>query len=137
MANALRILVVDDQRRARQSLKALLQTNYQAIDIHEAASGVEAVQSLETAKPDVVIMDVRMPGTDGIEATRLVKARAPQVRVIVLSLYPEYQARALAAGADAFVSKGEPPARLLAALAAAVAPRAGQKTNEAPNPSSD
>lgn len=112
------ILIVDDQRRARQSLKALLASNFQALELHEAGNGIEAIRCLETDQPNLVIMDARMPEMDGIEATRIVKAKWPQVRVIVLSLYAEYQPAALAAGADAFVSKGEPPERLLAALAA-------------------
>ena len=117
MAKVLRILIVDDQRRARQSLKALLTTNFKSCEIQEATSGAEALGCLAAGQPDLVIMDARMPGMDGIEATRQLKARAPQVRVIVLSLYADYQAGALAAGAEAFVSKGEPPERLLGAVA--------------------
>jgi DNA-binding NarL/FixJ family response regulator len=58
---------------------------------------------------------------DGLQATRIIKARWPRVKVVVLTLYGEYEAEALAAGADAFIGKGEPPGRLLAALAALAA----------------
>jgi two-component system NarL family response regulator len=61
-----------------------------------------------------------MPEMDGLEATRLIKARWPQVKVIVLSMYADYMADALAAGADAFVSKGEPPERLLGTFTAVI-----------------
>jgi DNA-binding NarL/FixJ family response regulator len=120
MAGHMQILIVDDQPRARQSLKALLVTWSQVKEIREAANGQEAVHLVEESQPDVVLMDARMPEMDGLEATRLIKARWPQVKVIVLSMYADYMADALAAGADAFVSKGEPPERLLATLAAII-----------------
>jgi DNA-binding NarL/FixJ family response regulator len=62
-------------------------------------------------------MDARMPGTDGVDATRVIKARWPHVKVIVLSMYAEYIDAALAAGADAFVNKGVAPDKLLLTLA--------------------
>ncbi len=118
MLKALRILIVDDQRRTRQSLKALLATKFQPIETYEAVNGVEAIHDVEEYKPRIVLMDARMPEMDGIEATRIIKTGSPWVQVIVLSMYAEYQAGALAAGAYAFISKGEPPERLLAAVSA-------------------
>lgn len=116
MQTKINVLIVDDQPRARQSLRALLGTLPQVASIGEAGNGLEAVQSIEESQPDVVFMDVRMPVMDGLEATRRIKACWPQVRVIVLSLYAESADEALAAGADAFVGKGEPPERLLKVL---------------------
>ena len=116
MVKAIRILIVDDQRRARQSLKALLATRFQLIDTCEAANGIEAIRCLEECQPNLILMDARMPEMDGIEATRLIKTKSAHVPVIVLSMYTEYRAAALAAGADAFIGKGEPPERLLAAV---------------------
>ncbi len=120
MRKALRLLIVDDQRRARQSLQALLATKYQTIEVREASNGCEAIKCLCDWLPDIVLTDVRMPEMDGIEATRRIKKQAPQVTVIVFSMYSEYEAAALAAGADAFITKGEPPERLLVAVLAAV-----------------
>jgi len=120
MAGHMQILIVNDQPRARQSLRALLATWPQVKEIREAANGQEAVRLVEESRPDVVLMDARMPEMDGLEATWLIKARWPQVKVIVLSMYADYRTDALAAGADAFVSKGEPPDRLLATLAAVI-----------------
>jgi two-component system nitrate/nitrite response regulator NarL len=77
---------------------------------------MEAVRCVEECKPDIVLMDARMPEMDGIEATRIIKTKSEQIPVIVLSMYLEYQEAALAAGADAFISKGDPPERLLEAL---------------------
>ena len=118
MVKRMQILVVDDQPRARRSLKALLATWPQVEGIREAANGREAVGLVEEYRPDVVLMDARMPEMDGLQATRFIKARWPQVKVIMLSMYADYLDEALAAGADAFVSKGEPPEKLLTTLAA-------------------
>ena len=116
MTHHLQILIVDDQPRARQSLRALLSTWPPAAEIWEAGDGHESIQLVQEQQPDIVLMDVRMPGMDGLQATRLIKAHWPQIKVIMLTLYGEYEAEALAAGADAFIGKGERPDRLLAAL---------------------
>jgi NarL family two-component system response regulator LiaR len=116
----IRILIVDDQPRARKSLRALLSTWSQVGKMDEANNGREAVELVREGQPDVVLMDVRMPEIDGLKATVQIKALWPQVRVVVLSMYAEYQGEALAAGADAFVGKGEAPDRLLDLLSALV-----------------
>ena len=118
MTTPIRVLIADDQLRARQSLKALLRTLPQVAEIHEAADGQEALRCVAETQPDVVLMDVRMPEMDGLQATRLIKTRWPQVKVVVLSMYTEYIDDAVGAGADAFVSKGESPGKLLETLAA-------------------
>jgi DNA-binding NarL/FixJ family response regulator len=121
MFEHMRILVVDDQLRARQSLKALLATWPQVEEIREASNGQQAVRLIEESRPDIVLMDILMPELDGLQATRLIKTRWPQVQVIVLTMYGEYLDDAVAAGADGFFIKGEPPERLLAMFAAVAA----------------
>jgi DNA-binding NarL/FixJ family response regulator len=121
MTVSIQVLIVDDQPRARKSLRALLSTWPVLHQLKEAANGREAVELVEEAQPDVVLMDVCMPGMDGLQATRLIKARRPEVKVIVLTMYCEYEAGAMAAGADAFVGKGEPADCLLATLSAVIA----------------
>ncbi len=116
MSKSLRILIVDDQRRARQSLKAVIQTWLHVDQVMEAETGAEAIRRVEESAPDVVLMDARMPVMDGLTATRRIKARWPQIRVIILSIYSEYQEDAAAAGADMFFGKAEPPDRLLRTL---------------------
>jgi DNA-binding NarL/FixJ family response regulator len=110
MSEPIRVLVVDDQPRARQSLKTLLVTCPQVIEVREAALAREAMRLIGESQPDVVLMDVQMPEMNGLQATRLVKAQWPQVKVIILTLYAEYASEARAAGADAFICKGEPAA---------------------------
>ncbi|HEX7588170.1 MAG TPA: response regulator transcription factor [Anaerolineae bacterium] len=113
MENRIEVLIADDQPRARASLKALLSTLPQIERVREAVNGCDGIQLIEEQQPDLVFFDVRMPGMDGLEATRLVKARWPKIKIIVLSLYGDYASEALAAGADAFFSKGQDPRRLL------------------------
>ncbi len=88
--------------------------------MHEASNGREAVQLVKEFQPDVVLMDVRMPEIDGLKATVQIKALRPEVKVILLSMYLEYQEEALSVGADAFVAKGDAPDALLGILATIV-----------------
>jgi DNA-binding NarL/FixJ family response regulator len=102
----LRVLIVDDLASNRHGLVALLEFEPDIEAILEAANGREAVQLVADEQPDVVLMDVRMPVMDGVEATRQIKARWPQVKIVVLTMYPSNKAEALAAGADRFLLKG-------------------------------
>jgi CheY-like chemotaxis protein len=112
----IQVLIADDRPRSRDGLKALLATWPELEVVGEAPDGGEAVQLVEKLRPDVVLMDARMPVMDGLEATRLIKERWPQVKVIVLTMYPSFQAVALAAGADAFLVKGCAAQELLEAI---------------------
>ncbi len=111
--NKLRIMIVDDQKRARDSLRALLRTWDLAGEIQEATNGLEAIGLVDIFCPDIIVMDVRMVKMDGIQAAKIIKNKAPNVKIIILSLYPDYDQDAMRACADAFVSKGESPERLL------------------------
>jgi two-component system nitrate/nitrite response regulator NarL len=114
--NRCRVLIVDDRSQAREGLKALLATELAVQVVGEAADGKEAIDLVKKHRPDVILMDASMPVMDGLEATRLVKAQWPEVRVIVLTLHATLRAEALAAGADAFLVKGCPAGELLAAI---------------------
>ena len=106
VSDQLRVLVVDDQEPTRQGLKALLGFAEDIKVIQEACNGWEALHMVAEEQPDVVLMDVRMPLMNGLDATRQIKARWPQVKVIVMTLYPAHEAEALEAGADYVLLKG-------------------------------
>lgn len=121
MEQQIRILILDDRERVRQSLRALLQT-FSGIDaIAEARNGCAAFDCLDEFQPDVVVIGVQHPDRDGLDAIRLFKKHAPHVKLIALSLYAEVESEARATGADAFVSQGEPPEKLLETLTQIVA----------------
>jgi DNA-binding NarL/FixJ family response regulator len=116
MDRKIKVLIVDDQRRSRQSLRALLATWPAAAAIREAPNGVEALRLAVEFRPDLVLIDVRIPEMGGLETTQRLKERWPEMRVVVLSMYADIEPCARAAGADAFVTKGEPPEVLLRVL---------------------
>jgi CheY-like chemotaxis protein len=99
-------LIVDDSHRSRAGLRALLTTSPDIEVIAEACSGGEAVEQVEKHLPDVVLMDVRMPGMDGLTAARYIKKKWPQIRVVLLTMYDTYREEAQAAGAEAYLIKG-------------------------------
>jgi DNA-binding NarL/FixJ family response regulator len=111
----IRTLVVDDQALVRAGVRVLLQTASDIDVVGEAADGHEAVRLAERLRPDVVLMDIRMPRVDGIEATRRVLAAAPTTNVLMLTTFADedYVYDALTAGAVGFMVKdGEPDAMI-------------------------
>ncbi|MFI6320488.1 response regulator [Nonomuraea sp. NPDC050556] len=111
------VLVVDDQVLIRAGLAALVRTAPDLDVVGEAADGSEAVRLAEQFAPDVILMDVRMPGMDGITATERILARGAS-KVLILTTFDvdEYVYRALRLGASGFLLKDTPPERLLAAI---------------------
>ena len=128
MEKQFRLLLVDDQPRARQSLSAVLAIDFPQIKIFEASNGKEALLQAKTIDPDIVVMDVRMPECDGLEATRLIKAMDPGIKIILHSMYPEYQTAALLVGADAFITKGGPPEILVDTIDALLKPNSNSNS---------
>jgi DNA-binding NarL/FixJ family response regulator len=116
MRNAMRVLIADDRSRSRRGLRALLTTLPGIEVVGEAGDGREALQLVEERRPDTVLMDAKMPTMDGLTATRLIKERWPEVKVIVLTMYGAHRADAIAAGADAFLVKGCRADELLGAI---------------------
>jgi DNA-binding NarL/FixJ family response regulator len=101
-----RVLVVDDRPCTREAIKTLLGFSPNIQVTGEASNGLEAVQVAGQEQPDVVLMDVRMPVMDGLEATRAIKDRWPQIKVVLVSMEPPSQEEILASGADRFLVKG-------------------------------
>ena len=115
----LRVVIADDQPMMRAGFKAVLEATGSIEVVAEAATGEEAVAAAEAHRPDVVLMDIRMPGMDGIEATR----RLPRQRVLILTTFglDEYIIEALRAGASGFLLKDVPADQLLHAIRVAAA----------------
>jgi DNA-binding NarL/FixJ family response regulator len=113
-----RVLIADDQALLRGSLRVLIEATPDLVVVGEAGTGAEAVELVRVERPDVVLMDVRMPDMDGIEATRRITANEHAPRILVLTTFDldEYVYSALRAGASGFLLKDTPPDRLLDAL---------------------
>ena len=110
----IKVLIVDDQELFRESLKVVLSVS-EHIRVTDAVSGVsQALKSAEQERPDVVLMDIRMPGMDGVEGTRLFKKRWPDVKIIVLTTFDddEYIFGALKNGAIGYLLKGSSISKL-------------------------
>jgi len=103
-----RVLIVDDAPQVRRDLRQMLELTGLIDVVAEGANGQDAIQLAVEASPDVVIMDLEMPGMNGFEATRQIKEQGSAPRVIILSVHAEREdiARAQAVGADDFVVKG-------------------------------
>lgn len=114
----IRVMIVDDQALLRGSLRVLIETEPDLVVVGEAGNGAEAVERVPACSPDVVLMDVRMPGMDGIEATRLITAHQPAPKILVLTTFDldDYVYSALRAGASGFLLKDTPPGKLLDAV---------------------
>ncbi|WP_030439146.1 response regulator [Actinoplanes subtropicus] len=117
------VLIVDDQPLQRLGFRMLLESNPDTEVIGEAQNGVEAVRQATELRPDVVLMDVRMPGLDGIEATRRIVADGGRSHILMLTTFDldEYVHAALRAGASGFLLKDAHPEELLAGIRAVAA----------------
>ncbi len=114
----IRVLVADDQSMVRAGFRMLLSREQDVEVVAEASNGLEAVEKVTRFQPDVVLMDIRMPELDGLQATRQILAADPSARVLVLTTFDldEYVYEALRAGASGFVLKDDPPEQLLGAI---------------------
>ena len=113
-----RVLVADDQSMVRAGFRMLLGREEDIEVVAEAANGLEAVEKAARFRPTLVLMDIRMPELDGLEATRRIVAADPEARVLILTTFDldEYVYEALRVGASGFVLKDDPPEQLLAAI---------------------
>lgn len=114
----IKVLVVDDQAMVRAGFRMLLGDEPDIEVVAEASNGLGAVAEAARVHPDVVLMDIRMPELDGLEATRRIIAADPSSRILILTTFgvDEYVYRALRAGASGFVLKDDPPEQLIAAV---------------------
>jgi DNA-binding NarL/FixJ family response regulator len=114
----IRLLLVDDQDLIRRGLRALLKTDLELEVVGEAIDGATAIALVASLQPDVVLMDVRMPGMDGVEGTRVICQQFPQTKVLVLTTFAdrEYVSQAIQAGASGYLLKDTPFEELTQAI---------------------
>ena len=115
---SIRVLVADDQSLVRGGFRMLLAGEQDMEIVAEASNGLEAVEKAARFHPTIVLMDIRMPELDGLEATRRILAADAEARILILTTFDldEYVYEALRSGASGFVLKDEPPEQLLAAI---------------------
>ena len=118
MAKRMKVLIVDDHAIIRDGLRAIMEAQPDIEVVGEAMEGREALEKADELRPDVVIMDLTMPGMGGLEATRQLKLLHPDVRVMALTMHEsdDYFFQVLQAGADGYFVKGGSSAELLSAL---------------------
>ncbi|MFD0774185.1 response regulator [Streptomonospora algeriensis] len=114
----IRIVLADDETMVRAGMRAILSADAAIDVVGEAADGAEAVELVGERSPDIALLDVQMPGTDGLEATAAITARFPGTAVVILTTFSEdaYIARALSGGASGFVLKTGDPRELVSGL---------------------
>jgi len=122
-ATPLRILLADDHVTVRHGLKLLIDSQADMTVISEASDGNSAIQNAIALKPDVIVMDISMPGMNGLAATRALKQKQPDVIIVTLTRHGDdaYVQELLRAGVSGYVLKQSPPAELLQAIRAAAA----------------
>ncbi len=118
MSNHIRVLIADDHTIVRSGVRLLLAAEDDIDVIGEALDGNEAISLAEKLQPDVILMDISMPEMDGLEATRRIKARYPQIQVLVLTMHrsDEYFFKMLNAGASGYILKGAKTNELIDAV---------------------
>lgn len=118
MKDKIKIVIADDQELIRDSLKIVLSANLDMEVIDTVADGREVIRSVRAAKPDVILMDVRMPGMDGVSCTQIIKENYPQIKIIILTTFDddEYVYNALKYGASGYLLKGVSMAELASAI---------------------
>jgi DNA-binding NarL/FixJ family response regulator len=114
----IRVLVADDQPLMRAAFEMTLRTEEDIDLVGEASDGLEAVEQARRLLPDVILMDVRMPGMDGVEATRILAAEDPTTKILILTTFDidEYVIEAIRAGASGFLLKDVRPSELIEAI---------------------
>jgi len=106
--NVLKILIVDDSALFRQTFKEMLQVRFPAIEIYEAMDGEKAIQKIMTSPPDLIFMDINLPGKNGLVLSQKIKARYPNIIITLLTGWdlPEYRDASIQCKADHFLFKG-------------------------------
>jgi DNA-binding NarL/FixJ family response regulator len=114
----IRILLLDDHQIVREGIRRMLQQETDMQVVGDAANAEEAFTQADSLSPDIVLMDIKMPGTNGIEATRRLKERHPACKIIMLTTYEEYLTQAIGVGAEGYLLKDIKSKELVSAIRA-------------------
>ncbi|NIQ38310.1 MAG: response regulator [Proteobacteria bacterium] len=117
-----RILIVDDSTTFRQALLGILCTQFPSMEFCQVAGGGEALREIDLQRPDLIFMDINLPGENGLVLTKEIKAKYPEITIIIITNYdlPEYRTAACQCGADYFVAKGSSTGEEIIALVGSV-----------------
>ena len=118
MSEPIKVLIVDDHALLRREVKELLEIYEEVQVVGEAGDGKEAITKVDELTPDIILMDIRMPQMDGIEATKLIKEKHPELNILVFSMYEdaEHVLKAINAGASGYIQKDVPIDKLVNAI---------------------
>ena len=108
MTNPIAVMIVDDNSQARRALASCLSHQPGVRIVAQASNGLETIRLIPAHMPDIIVLDMFMPIMDGLETTKIIKEKWPKIKIVILTMYPDYQYEALASGADAFMIKGDP-----------------------------
>jgi DNA-binding NarL/FixJ family response regulator len=103
-----KILIIDDSDTFRNTFNNALRLRFPDMEVDEAVNGGQAIEKITASRPDIIFMDIRMPGESGLDLTEKIKACFPEIRIIILTEYdlPEYRQAAMDNKADVFITKG-------------------------------
>jgi DNA-binding NarL/FixJ family response regulator len=126
----LKILIVEDSAPFRQMLRENLHDRFRSMTVEEASDRAEAIQKIDSFSPDLIFMDIRLPGGSGLELTKKIKGQCPQIKIIILTSYdlPEYRESAQKYGADDFLVKGSSTWEEIATIVQSIASDLRQST---------
>lgn len=118
-----KILIVEDNASFRKSLKEILSARFPSIIILDAADGKEALKKFDMSLPDLIFMDIKLPGESGLELTKRIKTHHPKTVIVILTIHdlPEYREAAYQCGANYFLSKGSSTGKEIVALVESIA----------------
>lgn len=128
MNRKIRILVVDDSSSFRMGMRALIEIQPDMQEVGLASNGSKALELIDELRPDLVLLDAQMPDLTGIEVTQKIKSRWPEVKVILMTMYPDYRTKSIEVGADAFLTKGLPPEHVLSLIRGIVNKKEKERT---------
>ncbi|MCZ6891885.1 MAG: response regulator transcription factor [Chloroflexi bacterium] len=114
--DGLRIMIVEDHQIVREGLRRMLELEPSMSVVAEAGNAAEAVEQLRATKPDIILMDIQLPGMDGIQLTRRLLEEDPNAHILILTLYDEYLTAAIEAGAVGYLRKDLRQSELIAAI---------------------